>query len=132
MKSILSILAFLTVGSSFAQATQTITCKFADATNPDQVLITLATDQTGTFVYSTGPQGEATTSADGNLALKRADAVPATDTAGFVTSVEVMQMTFKMPKAQILKTGVNFPAVLTTSISALNTTQDQSLNCGAI
>ena len=122
---------FLLLSASTAQATQLITCKFAESKNVDQVVIALSSDQKGTLAYKTVQKEVSSESADGVLNLKRGPD-PVVGTAGFLTDVQVMQMSFKMPIAQLLKSGVNFKAVLSTTIQELNSSQDQDLNCDAI
>jgi hypothetical protein len=131
MKFNLLLVTLLVLSSNLAHAGQIITCKFSDGSNSDRVVVALSSDQAGTLAYSTGPQDVSTSSADGVLTLKRTTD-PSADTAGFSTSVEVMQMSFKMPKAQVLKAGVSFKASLHTSIDAMGTSQDQDLSCAAI
>jgi hypothetical protein len=111
---------------STAHASQVITCKFTDITNTDQLVVTLTSDQSGNLVYASA----GLVPSDASLAIKRGTD-PSADTASFVTQVQVVQMNFKMPKAQILKTGVTFSAALTTEIDTMNSTQDQSLSCSS-
>jgi len=131
MKRNLLLVTGLVLASTAANATpQLINCKFADLTNSDHIVVALTNSQAGTLMYSTGPQDSTADATNGAIILNRiADTA---DTATFTTQVEVMQMNFRMPKAQVSKIGVNFKATLHTSISGLNSSQDQDLSCSAI
>ena len=123
----LLVSAFL---SSTCFATQTLRCHFVEGNNPDSLMVSLTNDQAGSLVYATGTGEDTSSSADGNLSVKRID-VGNKDIAGFGTQVEAMQMIFKMPTAQVLKPSGSFKGVLSTRIDALNSSQDQDLNCDA-
>lgn len=127
--------------SSFAAvsahaATQLIDCRFVDPNNTDHALVTLTSDQAGSFFYSTEGEAPSTTNSD-KLILKRIKPISA-GFAAFMAEVLIpegsgsVQFVFEYPETAVMKAGTNVKAKLTTQIFELRSSADtQDLNCSA-
>jgi hypothetical protein len=122
MKLSLALIAGFALFNASAQAAvQSIDCRFVDTTNTDHVMVTLNSDQAGTFFYSTGEDDEGSTTSSGKLILKRGKPIT-TGLASFLADVVIpegsgsVQFTFEYPEASVMKAGTDVKAKLTTEI----------------
>jgi hypothetical protein len=119
-------------------ATQSIDCHFANPSEKDHVLVSLVSDQTGSFTYSSGPDAENEGSQTDKLTLVRLPNSANAATATFQASAQApdnatrVSFTFSLPTAVLQKAAPTFKGQLATEILTLKTSEGQDLVCSSV
>jgi|GEM_PF-2084704 len=128
------------IGTSAMAASQSIDCRFLDASNTDHVIVSLANDQLGSFYYRSGDEEPGTANSD-QLTLNRVKPLHS-GYAAFLAQVMIpegsgsVQFTFEYPEVSVMKPGTDVKALLTTEIFGLRSdastgADTQELVCSA-
>jgi len=132
--------SLLLIGTSAMAASQSIDCRFLDPSNTDHVMVSLKSDQVGSFFYSSGDEEPGTANSD-QLTLNRVKPLHS-GYAAFLAQVMIpegsgsVQFTFEYPEASVMKPGTEVKALLTTEIFGLRSdastgADTQELVCSA-
>lgn len=124
-----AVLLFSSISGTSVWAAQHIDCRFSDPLSTDRVIVSLTSQQRGTFYYSTSINDTDTDdSSSEKLILKRVTSQDST-VASFKASSAIpgtnnsIDFLFDMPVQLILQASTDFKAKLTTKVGGLDTSQ---------